>query len=104
MPKVNVKTIGSSRGEPKSGVAEAPAPVEGWLLSLTRSTLVMEDEFGGEIVKTVDIHARITLDGEMCDPRVLDPGTRIRVSTSERDRSATVIDALGRQARFAKAF
>ncbi len=97
MPKVKVNTVGSE-------AVEAPAPIEGRLITLTRDTLVMEDEYGVEFIKAVDKHARITLDGEVCDPRELDPGTRIRVSTSEREQCCTVIDALGRQVRFAKAF
>lgn len=75
---------------------------EGKLVSITGSKLVMTGEDNKEHSHTLSSDAKLTLDGKAIQAADLKPGTRIRVTTPEGDKSAANrVEGLGKNRDFA---
>jgi len=74
---------------------------EGKVVSITSDELVMTDNEGQTHAHKVTADAKLTLDGKACKAADLAPGTKIRVTTDERDTSdRPQIEALDENAEF----
>ena len=75
---------------------------EGKLVSITGNKLVLTGEDNKEHSHTLTTDAKLTLDGKAVQPADLKPGTRIRVTTLEGDKSSVNrVEGLGKNREFA---
>lgn len=77
---------------------------DGQVVSVTGNTVVMTAKGapdGTQHTHTLAAEAIVTLDGQVCQPADLKPGTKIRVTTAANQPSvATAIEAIVKQAQF----
>jgi hypothetical protein len=75
---------------------------EGKVVSITGDKLVMANRDGKEYSHALAEDAQVMCDGMPCKAEDLKAGSKIRVTTKERDRNvATCIEALDKNADFA---
>jgi CTP-dependent riboflavin kinase len=75
---------------------------EGKLVSITGNKLVMASQDNKEHSHTLSTDAKLTLDGKVVQAGELKPGTRIRVTTTDADKSmANRVEALVKNREFA---
>jgi hypothetical protein len=101
MSNVQGGIFGASRNAPLARPDRLPAPIEGWLVNLSGESVVMQGDRGDELIQAVSEDVRITFNGEECDPRDLDPGTRIRVTIPAMNQAVVWIDGIGRPRQLA---
>lgn len=75
---------------------------EGKLVSITGNKLVMASQDNKEHSHTLSTDAKFTLDGKVVQAAELKPGTRIRVTTTDADKSmASRVEGLVKNREFA---
>lgn len=75
---------------------------EGKLVSITGNKLVMASQDKQEHTHTLSTDAKLTLDGKVVQAAELKPGTRIRVTTTDADKSmANRVEGLVKNREFA---